>query len=739
MMTTTVNRAEGDKTPALGPFSIAVKPNAVAVVSFDVPSEAVNTIGADFVEQLARVLDEVESNPDIRAAVLISAKPDSFIAGADIELLRSVGTSAQAAEMSEKGHEVMDQLATSIKPVVAAIHGPAFGDGFELALSCHGRVLSESSRTVLALTEVRLGLLPALNGLQRLARIVGIQSALDFALSGKGIWPRQALQLGIADDVVPLPILEQVAVDLAFQMAKGELSGRKKNRTPGRGLLSKLAKEHNPIGRAMLFRKAREGLRQSTGGHYPAPERIIEVVEVYAAKGFEASRHVEAKAFGELATSEVARRLMEVFIHSKQLRAEAGVVNDGVRPRQVRKIGVLGAGLVGSGVAYVSIDSGFTARLKDIDGSRVARGLGSIVEILDERVSRQRLTEQDRDQILARLTTTIDESGFKSAQLIIEAVFEDLELKRRVLEQVEQFAGKSTIFASNTAAIPIAKIAQAAQRPQNVVGMHYFSPVHKMALLEVVATDETSPEVVATAVAVGKKQGKIPIVVRDRVGFYTTRILAPYMNEATFMLNEGAGVDTIDQALIGWGWALGPLALLDEIGIDVAARVGPIMVQALGERLEPPPTINRLVDDDRLGRKNARGFYRYNRRTEYGARDNEVDLSVYADLGLTVPDPKAPPVVSVTEIRNRCTLQFINEALYCWGEGLLRAPRDGDIGAVHGLGFPPFRGGPFRYVDTVGAAEVLRQIEAYQDRFGKRWTPAPVLVEMAKTGKRFYE
>jgi 3-hydroxyacyl-CoA dehydrogenase/enoyl-CoA hydratase/3-hydroxybutyryl-CoA epimerase len=268
--------------------------------------------------------------------------------------------------------------------------------------------------------------------------------------------------------------------------------------------------------------------------------------------------------------------------------------------------------------------------------------------------------------------------------------------------------------------------------------MHYFSPVHKMPLLEVIQTKETSPEVVAAAVAVGKKQGKTVIVVNDGTGFYTSRILGPMMNEASYLLTEGVAIETIDEAMTAWGWPVGPITLLDEVGIDVAAHVGPIMLAAFGERMEPPPTMAKLVAADRKGRKNERGFYLYGEAARAKGKGKHVDVSIYAVLGLPTPKFSKKPPVAPEEIQMRCSLQFVNEALHCFGEGILRSARDGDIGAIFGLGFPPFRGGPFRYVDNLGAAETLARIQGYEQRFGKRWTPAAVLVEMAKEGRRFY-
>jgi 3-hydroxyacyl-CoA dehydrogenase/enoyl-CoA hydratase/3-hydroxybutyryl-CoA epimerase len=430
--------------------------------------------------------------------------------------------------------------------------------------------------------------------------------------------------------------------------------------------------------------------------------------------------------------SETSNRLIEIFFATTALKKDNGTDDPSVKGVLPERVVMLGGGLMGGGIAYVTMNAGIPVRLKDRDDAGVGRGLKYVREILDERVKKKQLTKEERDQTFARLTATTDYSGVSSADIVIEAVFEDLTLKQNVLRDVEKVSKPSCIFASNTSSIPIRKIAEASRHPENVVGMHYFSPVHKMPLLEVIRTEKTAPQVIATAVALGKKQGKTVIVVKDGVGFYTSRILGPYMNEASYILTEGVPIDVIDKALVDWGWPVGPITLLDEVGIDVAAHVGPIMVAEFGDRLTPPATISKLVADDRKGRKNERGFYLYGKNATKGKK--EVDVSIYKTLGIE-PKSKLP----VEEIQMRCSLQFVNEALLCYGEGLLRSPRDGDIGAIFGLGFPPFRGGPFRYVDTIGASEVLRRIQGYFDRFGKRWTPAPVLVDMAKKNERFYK
>jgi 3-hydroxyacyl-CoA dehydrogenase / enoyl-CoA hydratase / 3-hydroxybutyryl-CoA epimerase len=701
------------------------RPDGVAVVSYDVPGEPVNTLKSSFAADFDRVFAEVAGDPGIRAAVLVSGKREGFIAGADIEMLKSARTAGEAEALSRQGHAAMARLCALKKPVVAAVHG---------------RVLSDDRKTVLAFPEVQLGLLPGANGLQRLAMKAGLQVALDHGLTGKNMRASKAKSLGVADDVVPRPILVDVAAALALSLAQKGAPFDRPARKKGAKLpdeLTTLALEKNPLGRRVLFRQARAELRKKTGGHYPAPERIVDVLQAFAEKGFDASREVEARAFGELVVSSVAARLMEIFFAQTALKKDPGVSDPAVKPRPVEKVAMLGAGLMGGGIAYVTLNAGLPVRLKDKDDASLGRGFKYVADILDGDVKKKKLTRLERDAKLALLSGTVDYAGVKSADLVIEAVFEDLAVKHEVLAEVEAEGKEGVIFASNTSSIPIGKIASAARRPENVVGMHYFSPVHKMPLLEVIQTAQTSPEVVATAVAIGKRQGKTVIVVNDGTGFYTSRVLGPMMSEASYLLTEGVPVDAIDHAMTAWGWPVGPVTLLDEVGIDVAAHVGPIMLAAFGARMEPPPTMAKLAADGRKGRKNERGFYLYGAAAKKHGKGKHVDATVYGVLGLPVPSKKSSPVAP-EEIQMRCSLQLVNEALHCLGEGILRSPRDGDVGAVFGLGFPPFRGGPFRYVDSVGAAEILRRVEGYEQRFGKRWSPAPALVEMAKAGKRFH-
>lgn len=707
-----------------------VRDDKVAVVTIDDPNETLNTIGPAFGQELTETLSALGRDANVRAIVLRSGKKGSFVVGANIDFLSSIRVAKEAEDLAGELAKRLGELRAG-KPIVAAVHGAALGGGFELALAAHALVTSDDKKTVLGLPEVKLGLLPAANGMLRVAERAGITTALDLALTGKNLRPAKAKKLGLVDEVCPEPVLVEVSAKLALTLASGAPAKAKKAQKLDAEAVTRLLLEKNPIGQRVLFSKAREATRKKTRGHYPATERILDVMETFGKKGFSEAAKLEAKAFGELVVSETSRQLRSIFFATTALKKDSGVDDPNVAPREVHKIGMLGAGLMGGGIAYVTSQAGIHVRLKDRDDAGVGRGLKYVREIVDERVKRRSMTREERDQQLALVSGTTDYSGMKSAEVVVEAVFEDIALKHAVLREVEAHTSPSTIFASNTSSLPISRIAEVAARPENVVGMHYFSPVHKMPLLEVVRGKATSDVAVATAVALGKSQGKTVIVVNDGVGFYTTRILAPYLNEAAYLVADGVAIDAIDKALLDWGFPVGAIKLIDEVGIDVGAHVGTITQQAFGERMRPPAGLEKLVKDGRAGRKNKKGFYLYEGDKKQAGK--KVDPSVYTLLGVT-PGTK----LAAEEIQMRCALAFVNEAVRCLEEGILRSARDGDIGAIFGLGFPPFRGGPFRYVDTVGAKEIVKRLRGYEARFGLRFTPAKLLVDMADTGKTFH-
>ncbi|MDH3314873.1 MAG: fatty acid oxidation complex subunit alpha FadJ [Gammaproteobacteria bacterium] len=716
-------------------LSLELRTDGVAIVVVDDPEASVNTLKAGLGEEFERLLGELERKQELKAVVLISGKADSFIVGADLEMLRDLRSSVDASALSRTLQQMQQRLTMLPVPTVVAIHGNCLGGGLELALTFDARVASDSDSTRFALPEVKLGLLPGGGGTQRLPRLIGVKSALDMMLSGRQLRAREAYDLGLVDRLTDKSGLRDAAVEFALALEKLSVNGAALQRPVDsiftrsgftNWLLAKTA-----LGRHLLFSKAKKLTLARTRGNYPAPLRILEVVRTGLERGLQAGLSAETKAFGDLAVSPEARELINIFFATTSLKKDSGIKDASVKPREVKKIGVLGAGFMGAGIGFVSAyRAGVEVLLKDRDAESAERGLERVRHPLNNRVKQKRMDETTRERVMARITASADYAGFVGTDVVIEAVFEDLDLKHRMLRDIESLGNDRIIFATNTSSIPISDIAKSADRPGNVIGMHYFSPVEKMPLLEVIVTADTADEVTATCVALGKRQGKTVIVVNDGPGFYTSRVLAPYMNEAAWILSERVRIERIDSALKNFGFPVGPVALLDEVGIDVADKVGGIMHKAFGERMQPPPGLERLKKDDRLGRKNQRGFYWYG---DGGRSRKGVDDSIYDVLGVK-PDGS----MEEREISERCVLQMLNEAARCRGEGILRSPRDGDIGAVFGLGFPPFHGGPFRFIDALGVGEVVDRLQHYTQIHGLRFEPAPLLLEMASEGRRFY-
>ena len=701
--------------------------DGIAIVTIDLPGESVNKVTAALRAEFGELFGHIESDTAVLGVVLMSGKPDTWIAGADIdEFLTMSGSDAEA--LSRGAQALLERLHLLRVPVVAAIHGACLGGGLETALACHYRVATDHPKTVLALPEVQLGLIPGAGGTQRLPRLIGLQRSLDMILTGRNIRAKRAYQMGLVDEIVHPAILRDVALDRVHKLADGSLEPR--HSPKNRGATGMLL-EDNPIGRSIVFRKAREGVMLKTHGHYPAPLAALAAVQAGYDGGADLGYRLESRSFGELAMTDVTKELIYLFFATTALKKDPGV--DGPappEPRDIETLGVLGAGFMGAGIASIAVQQGTPVRLKDTDVARVGKGIAAVSAVLRERLKKKQITRLQYEDQLLLAGGTVEYTGFGRATLVIEAVFEDLALKHRVLREVEPLLRDDAIYASNTSTIPISLIAEAAARPNRVLGMHFFSPVHKMPLLEVIATGETDDDAVVTAVAYGKELGKTVIVVNDGPGFYTTRILSAYMNEAGRLLDEGAGIDALDAALTSFGFPVGPITLLDEVGIDVGGKVGQVLHEAFGARMSPSDSLRRVVESGRTGRKGRKGFYLYDEAGKKG----EVDPSVYEVL----PGGSQRREMPEREMQTRCVLAMVNEAALCFDEGVLRSTVDGDVGAVFGIGFPPFRGGPFRYVDAVGAARLVDDLELLNERFPGRFAPAEVLVRHARRQDRFY-
>ena len=700
-------------------FTLNVRLDNIAVVTIDVPGEKMNTLKAEFGGQVRALIKQIRENRDLRGVIFISAKNDNFIAGADINMIARCQSAKEAQELARQGQQLMSDIHSLPIPVIAAIHGACLGGGLELALACHARVCTDDAKTLLGLPEVQLGLLPGSGGTQRLPRLVGVSTALDMILNGKQIRPRQALKMGLVDDVVPVSILLDAAVARVNE-------GRPVNRhLPVRERI--LA---GPLGRALLFRIAEKKALQKTQGNYPAIPRILDVIQTGLSQGRSSGYDAEARAFGELAMTPQSQALRHLFFASTEIKKDPG---SAVEPGPLSSVGILGGGLMGGGIAYVTASkSKLPVRIKDINTRGINHALQYSWQQLDKKVRRRHIRAGERDREMALISGSTDYRGFARRDVVIEAVFEDLALKQQMVAEVEAHCAPHTIFASNTSSLPIGDIAAKAARPENVIGLHFFSPVEKMPLVEVIAQRKTSEQTIATTVKLAKKQGKTPIVVADHAGFYVNRILAPYINEAMHMLTEGERVEQIDRALVKFGFPVGPVQLLDEVGIDTGTKIIPVLERTYGERFSAPANVvSAILNDDRKGRKNGRGFYLYPAKGRTSKK--QADPAIYALIGAS-----GSGKLTAEQIAERCVMMMLNEAARCLDEHVIRSARDGDIGAVFGIGFPPFLGGPFRYMDSRGAGDVVAVLKRLTSLYGPRFSPCEPLLQMAEQGVTFW-
>lgn len=716
-------------------FTLSTLDNGIGVITIDVPNETMNVLKAEFAEQINAVFEEVEKNTHVSGLIITSGKSNSFVAGADVSMLDSCKTAEEVREIAKIGQDLFDKIEQMNMPVVAAIHGPALGGGLELAMACHARVISDDSKTVLGLPEVQLGLLPGSGGTQRLPKLVGLQKALDMMLTGKQLRAKQALKAGLAEDMVPASILMDTAADLVDKLRKG----KKVRKTKKKPFMAKFL-EDTSIGRNIVFDQAKKQVMRQTKGNYPAPLRILECIKTGVTKGYKAGLEIESQRFSELCMTSESKALRGLFFATTEMKKETGV--EGVEPQKVGKVGILGGGLMGGGIAFVTTTkAGIPARIKDIAQEGIRNAFKYSYDILNKKVKRRFMKKSEMQKQLSLLSASTDFVGFKEVDMVVEAVFEDLKLKQKMVADIEENCKESTIFASNTSSLPIHKIAAEAARPENVIGLHYFSPVDKMPLVEVIATEKTSDETISTTVEFARRQGKTPIVVKDEAGFFVNRILGLYMNEAANIVMEGEPVEKIDKALVKFGFPVGPMTLLDEVGIDVGSKVAGILYDAFGERFALPTAMEKLTADDRKGKKNQKGFYLYGKAAQpslvdkltFKKKGKQVDESVYRVLGV-----KPSSKMSEQDIAERCIVQLLNEAARCLDAGIVRNPRDGDIGMIFGTGYPPFQGGPFRYMDSMGIANLVEKLEGYQAQHGERFAPCELLLSMAKDNKTFY-
>jgi 3-hydroxyacyl-CoA dehydrogenase / enoyl-CoA hydratase / 3-hydroxybutyryl-CoA epimerase len=702
------------KVDSLAPgITVSVDGDRVATILLDQPGTKVNVMNVQFIDELEGAIKSLDR--ELRGLVIASGKVDNFVAGADLHQLLQAETPEEASEQIRRLHRVLNRLSSLPFPSVAAINGPALGGGFELALACDYRVCVENTGNILGLPEVSLGLLPAGGGTQRLPALIGLSRALGLILEGKRYSPRRGKRYGAMDEVVHPAILIEAARAL---LVKGKRRGHP------RWVRLDEAANRWPLVRTVIYRRAEQAVRKKTRGHYPAPLRALDAIRAGQEQGFGAGLAAEAVAFGELAAGQVAHNLIHIFLATEGLKRDQKALTSQALP--AGRIGVIGAGFMGAGIAQAAAVAGSEVRVRDVKPEQVGRGLRTARDLTVGAARKGRFSRPEAQAIVSRLSGATDYSGLARADLVIEAVFEDIEVKRNVIKELEGVLRPDAVIASNTSSLPIGQLATGSQHPERIVGMHFFSPVHKMPLVEVIRAEQTSEQAVATVVEMGRRMGKTVIVVGDGPGFYTTRVVGFMGQEAGRIFEQGASIEDVDGAMTAFGFPVGPLALSDEVGLEVAAHVAEILGNAFPDRFTASTSIVRMVAEGRLGRKNKRGFY------DYSARKKKPDVTVYA--------LRAAPQLHLARelIQRRMVLSFVNEAARCLEEGIIASARDGDIGAIMGVGFPPFLGGPFRYADSIGIDNVVAQLKQLEFAYGATFSPAKILEEMAATGKHFY-
>jgi 3-hydroxyacyl-CoA dehydrogenase/enoyl-CoA hydratase/3-hydroxybutyryl-CoA epimerase len=688
----------------------------ICVLTFNRPGSAANFLDRPTLDEFRSELDFIARDSSLRGLVITSAKPSIFLAGADLAFFAGQRREEDLRAYLELGQTAINHLATLPIPKVAAIHGACLGGGYEVCLACNGRIASAARATKIGLPETTLGLLPAWGGTTRLPRLIGLKAALDLILTGKTLTAEQALAAGLVDKVVSPEKLEETARQriLSNQVRPA--------RSADKPLLTTVPLE--PIAQSQ-----RDIILRKTRGHNSA---MLKALDVAAASmdSIDASLARERDAFMELIQSEPTQNRLRLFFlreHAKKADKNAAALP------AIKRIGVLGAGTMGAGIAYWTSSRGLTVSLRDVDDAATTRGCERVTELYAEGARRGLFTPEEARAGRERITPETTDAAFAGADLIVEAVVESLEAKSEVFRRLDEIAAPTAILASNTSALSISEIAAATRRPERVLGLHFFNPVPQMSLVEIVAGRETDAVVLERARRFVQQIGKLPVLVKDSPGFVVNRVLMPYLMEAVRLLTTSASREEIDEAMLDFGMAMGPLRVIDEVGIDVTLHIVETLERHFGERDRPPQVLRDMLQAGRFGRKKGSGFFLY------GAARPDAPKSAGSQLApkLTVTDDSAA-VLSRSALQERMVLLMINEAARCVEETVVSEPADLDLAMMEGAGFGPFLGGPLRYADTVGTQALVASMDSLAQHEGARFAPCDLLRGFARRGVRFY-
>jgi 3-hydroxyacyl-CoA dehydrogenase/enoyl-CoA hydratase/3-hydroxybutyryl-CoA epimerase len=719
-------------------LTLTVEKNGVANLVFNLPNEKVNKLSAPVMSELEKALNVIDGNKGIRVLIITSEKKDIFIAGADINEIKDIYDEKTAYEKVSRGQNILNKIASLKIPTVAVINGACLGGGLELALACTYRVAILNPKTSLGLPEVNLGIIPGFGGTQRLPKLLGLQESLKIILSGKAIDANKAFKIGLIDDIIREEFMEEKLGHFLTEVIKSgddnHYLAKRKAACKKRFYFETLL-----LGKFLIFYMAKKDLYEKTKGHYPAPFYALEVIRrtygmTYGNRGFK----TELDAFCELVVGNISKNLIDIFFINEELKKDDGVNNESLQNiKDIRNSALLGAGIMGGGIAWLFANNNINIRIKDITQNAIALGYNQVLKIFNQLKKIRKLTTEQVNMKMAKISAGLDYSGFNNADLIIEAVVENIEVKKKILAETEKYVKKDAIIASNTSSLSISKMAGALENPERFAGMHFFNPVNRMPLVEVIRGEKTSDETIATIVKISKKIGKTPIVVKDVPGFLVNRILLPFMNEAAYLLQDGAEIAKIDEIVENFGMPMGPFVLADVVGIDVGVKVAHSLYEGYGNRMAVAPILDEIHNKhkDLLGKKSKKGFYLYGFSEKQNKLNPEIDF-ILQDVRKN--HQIQPSYISNQEIINRTILTMVNEAAKCLEESVVKSARHLDMAMIMGAGFPAFRGGVLKYADFLGIKEVVAKLQDLNKKYGLRFTPSKLLLDMAKNDLKFY-
>lgn len=700
-----------------------------ALIEFDVQGENANVFSTPVMTEFKSVIETCGAGK-FKAAAIVSKKKSIFIAGADINEIKDLNKKEDVLAATKAGQDIFNMIEDSKIPFVAAIHGACVGGGCEMAIACDWRIASDAKATKIGLPEVQLGIIPGFGGCVRLPRLIGLIQSLQIILPGASVPAQKAYKIGLIDELIPEALFAKRVEAFMVDLVKKGAKKRRKTFSPGLG--GKLME--SPLLKWKIFSESKKTVMKQTKGHYPAPLEALNVVKkTYGMSNREKALKIEREGFCAAAMTEESKHLIQLYFWMENVKKRKGIESKDVKAKPVQTMAVLGAGTMGGGIAQLAADKGVRVRMKDINNTSLMRGFEAAAEIWNKAVKRKKLSPQDFQKKMGLLTGTLDFTGFKNIDLVVEAIVEDMNVKKKVIAETVSATGANTIIATNTSSLSVAEMSAAHPKPENFVGLHYFNPVHKMPLIEVIRGPKTSDETTTTVFEFAKKMGKTPVVVKDGPGFLVNRLLLPLLSEALFILEDGYDIEEVDKRYTHkFGNPMGPFRLMDEVGIDVCIKVLKIFKSAFGDRMQVSPLTEKFANlKDRMGRKTKKGFYLYDDK----GQPTGVDPEVYKALGLGAPTK----TMDTQEIIDRGILSMVNEAaLALIDDRIVESAEELDLAMIFGTGFPPFRGGLLKYADSQGLKNIVQRLEAFEIKFGKRFKPTKPLVDLVNKNSNFY-